>query len=66
MKRMTEVTAGFEERGDEEKVTLVLDDGCRNLKTEKAIECTWRKRFCSLEQIATVGSIGVPSSPLTL
>ena len=47
MKRMAEVTAGFEERGDEEKVTLVLDEGCRDLKAGKAIECMWRKRFCS-------------------
>ena len=31
MKRMADVTAGFEERGDEEKVTLVLDEGCRDL-----------------------------------
>ena len=27
MKRMAEVTAGFEERSDEEKVALVLDEG---------------------------------------
>ena len=28
MKRMAEVTAGFEEQSDEEKVALVLDEGC--------------------------------------
>ena len=39
MKRMAQVTAGFEERGDEEKVKLVLDEGCRDLKAGKAIEC---------------------------
>ena len=27
MKKMAELTTGFEERGDEEKVTLVLDEG---------------------------------------
>ena len=49
MKRMAEVTAGFEERGGKEKVTLVLDEGCRDLKAGKAIECMWRRRFCSQE-----------------
>ena len=38
MKKMAELTTGFEERGDEEKVTLVLDEGCRDLKVGKAIE----------------------------
>ena len=37
IKRMVDVTAGFEERGDED-VTLVLDEGCRDLKAGKAIE----------------------------
>ena len=32
MKRMAEVTTGFEERCDEEKATLVLSEGCRDLK----------------------------------
>ena len=45
MKEMVEVTARFEERG-EEKVALALDEGCRDLKAEKFIECMWRKRFC--------------------
>ena len=45
MKRMAEVTAGFEEQSDKEKVALVLDEGCRDVKAGKAIECTWRKRF---------------------
>ena len=49
MKRMAEVTAGFEKQGNEEKVTLVLDEGCRDLKAGKGIVCMWRKRFCSLE-----------------
>ena len=49
MKRIAEVTAGFEEQGDKQKVTLVLDKGCRDLKAGKAIECMRRKRFCSLE-----------------
>ena len=49
MKRIAEVTAGFEERGDKQKVTLVLDKDCRDLKAGKAIECMCRKRFCSLE-----------------
>ena len=49
MKRMAEVTAGFEGQGGKEKVTLVLDEGCRDLKAGKAIECMWRKRFCSPE-----------------
>ena len=40
LKRMAEVTAGFEERGDE---------GFRDLKAEKAIECMWRKRLCATE-----------------
>ena len=31
--------AGFEERGEAEKVVLVLDVGCTNLKAEKAMEC---------------------------
>ena len=35
MKRMAEVTAGFEERCDKEKVTLVLDEGCIDLKAGK-------------------------------
>ena len=48
MKEMVEVTARFEERG-EEKVALALDEGCRDLKAEKFIECMWRKRFCSSE-----------------
>ena len=43
--------AGFEERGDEEKVTLVLNEGCRDLKPGKASECMWRRRFCSSECI---------------
>ena len=38
---MAEVTAGFEEQSDEEKVALVLDEGCRDLKAGKAIECMW-------------------------
>jgi len=37
MKRMAELTTMFEERGDE-KMTLVLDEGCRDLKAGKAIE----------------------------
>ena len=41
MKRMVEVTPGFKERGDEEKVTLMLDEGCRDWKAEKAIECRY-------------------------
>ena len=45
MKRMAEVTAGFEEQSDEEKVALVLNEGCRDVKAGKAIECVWRKRF---------------------
>ena len=45
MKRMAEVTAGFEERSDKEKVALVLDKGCRDVKAGKAIECMWRKRL---------------------
>ena len=49
MKRMAELTARFEERGDEGKVTLVLDEGCRDLKAGKVNECMWRKRFCSQE-----------------
>ena len=40
MKRMAEVTAGLEEQGDE---------GCRDMKAEKAIECMWRKRLCATE-----------------
>ena len=40
LKRMAEVTAGFEERGDE---------GCRDMKAGKAIECMWRKRLCAME-----------------
>ena len=39
MKRMVEMTARFEEQGDKEKVTLMLDEGCRDWKAEKAIEC---------------------------
>ena len=38
MKGMAEVTARFEVRGDEEKGTLVLNEGCRDLKAGKAIE----------------------------
>ena len=38
MKRMAELTTMFEERGDEKKMTLVLDEGCRDLKAGKAIE----------------------------
>ena len=49
MKRRAEVTAGFEERSDEEKVALVLDEGCKDLKAGKAIECMWRKRFSTPE-----------------
>ena len=40
LKRMAEVIAGFEERGDE---------GCRDMKAGKAIECMWRKRLCATE-----------------
>ena len=46
MKRIAEVSTGFEERGDKEKVTLVLDEDCRDLKAGKAIERMWRKTFC--------------------
>ena len=49
MKRMAEVTAGFLERGDGEKVVLVLDAGCRDFTAGKAIECIWKKRFCAPE-----------------
>ena len=40
LKRMAEVTVRFEERGDE---------GCRDLKAGKAIECMRRKRLCATE-----------------
>ena len=40
LKRMAEVIAGFEERGDE---------GCRDMKAGKAIECMRRKRLCATE-----------------
>ena len=46
---MAEVTAGFEERSDKEKVALVLDEGCRDLKAGKAIERMWSKRFSTPE-----------------
>ena len=46
---MAEVTAGFEEQSDEEKVALVLDESCRDLKAGKAIECMWSKRFSTPE-----------------
>ena len=49
MKRMEEVIAGYEERSDEEKVVLVLNEGCRDLKAGRAIECMWRRRFCTPE-----------------
>ena len=49
MKRMPEVTAGFEDQGDKEKVALVWDGCCRDLKVGKATECMWRKRFCAPE-----------------
>ena len=49
MKRMVEVITGFEERGDKEKVTLVLAEGCRDWNAGRAIEGMWRKRFCSPE-----------------
>ena len=49
MKRMPEVTAGFEDRGDKEKVALVWDGCCRDLKVGKATECMCRKRFCTPE-----------------
>ena len=52
MKRMAEVTTGFEERGVGEKMTLVLNEGCRDLKAGKAIEGMWRKRFCYPEYLA--------------
>ena len=45
------------ERGDKEKVTLVLDEGCRDVKAGKAIEGMWRKRFCSPEKLARVRAI---------
>ena len=41
MKRMAEMAARFEEQGDKEKVILMLDEGCRDLKAGKAIECMW-------------------------
>ena len=47
--REREMIVAFEEQGDEEKVTLVLDEGCRNLKAVKAIEWMWKKRVCSPE-----------------
>ena len=40
LKRMAEVIAGFEERGDK---------GCRDMKAGKAIECMRRKRLCATE-----------------
>ena len=48
--RMAVMTAGFDERGDKEKVTLVLDEGCIDLKAEKAIKYMWRKKllFCGV------------------
>ena len=36
MKRMPEVTAEFKDRGDKEKVALVWDGCCRDLKVGKA------------------------------
>ena len=44
----------------------MLDEGCRDLKAGKAIEYMWRKRLCSPGSLARVGSIGIPSSPVTL
>ena len=66
MKRMAGVTAGFEEQGDEEKVTLVLDEGCRDLKAGNAIEGTWRKRFCSPKYVYSWPGLGLLVSSLHL
>ena len=45
MKRMAEMAARFEEQGDKEKMALMLDEGCGDLKAGEAIECMWIKRF---------------------
>ena len=39
MKRMAEMITVYEERSDKEKVAFVLDEGCRNVKAGKGIEC---------------------------
>ena len=61
MKRMGEVIAGYEERNDEGKVILVLNEGCRDLKAGKAIECMWRSRFCTPEYQANLMVFPAPS-----
>ena len=66
MNRMATVTAGFEERGDEEEVTLVLDVGCIDLKAEKVIECMWRKRLLFSGVFSHDRVYWCPSSPVTL
>ena len=62
MKRMAEETVGYEERSEEEKVALVLDEDCRDLKAGKAIECI-RGEKDSLLQRAKDESIVVPQPP---
>ena len=42
MKGISEVPIGFEERGVEEKVTLVIDKVYRDLKAGKPNEGMWR------------------------
>ena len=64
--RMAVMTAGFDERGDKETVTLVLDEGCIDLKAEKAIKYMWRKKLLFSGVVSHGQVYWCPSSPVTL
>ena len=44
-KHVEKIVVGFQNRCDEEKVAMVLDEACTDRRVSKAVEEIWRKRF---------------------
>ena len=44
-KHVEKIVVGFQNRCDEEKVAMVLDEACTDRRVGKAVEEIWRKRF---------------------
>ena len=45
VRRMEERVDGFDKRGDEEKVMLVLNEACKDGRAGRAVERMWERRF---------------------
>ena len=46
VKRMEEIVDGSEERHDEGKEMLVLNEECKDERAGSAVEKMWERRFC--------------------